>query len=115
MEILNVWTSNWRGRPKKKFAPGDKIRFNVKFRIIGNPEVQHKVRLWGEAFGLPDRDWEMPLDKKRSKLYASEYIKKWKETVPLEAVPGTEAKVRVRMEVIGVGTTPYFKGKFQIK
>lgn len=115
MEILDVWTSNWRGRPKKRFAPGGKIRFNVKYRIIGNPDVQHRVKVWGEAFGLPDRDWELPLDKKGRKFYPGEYIRQWKETIPLDAVPGTEAKVRVKMTVVGVGTTPYSKAKFTIK
>lgn len=115
IQIVDLWTSNGKGRPKKGFAPGDKIRFNVKFRIIGNPDVQHKVRLWGEAFGLPDRAWELPLDKKRSNLYPGEYIKKWKETVPIDAVSGTQAKVRVRMKVVDVAATPYSKAKFRIK
>jgi hypothetical protein len=115
VQVLDVWTSNAKGRPKKRFSPGQKIRFNAKFRIICNPEVQHKVRLWGEAFGLPDKEWEIPLSKKRAKLYTGEYIKSWKEIVPLNAVPGTEAKVRVRMKVVNGGITPYTKGKFKIK
>jgi hypothetical protein len=115
IQILDVWTSNWKGRPQKGFTPGDKIRLNVKFRVIGNPDVQYKVRLWGEAFSVPDRDWELPLDEKRLKCYPSESIKKWKETVPIDAVPETDAKVWVRMKVVDVGMTPYFKAKFQIK
>jgi hypothetical protein len=55
------------------------------------------------------------LDKKGQKLYPGEYIRQWKETVPLDAVPGTEAKVQVKMTVVGVGTTPYSKANFTIK
>jgi hypothetical protein len=115
IQILDVWTSNRKGRPKKRFAPGDKIRFNVRFRIIGNPESQHRVRLWGETFGLPERDWEIPLDKKRLKLYPGEYIRQWKDAVPLAAVPGTEAKVQVTMKVVDIGVTPPCEAEFSIK
>jgi hypothetical protein len=115
IQVLDVWTSNKKGGPKKKFIPGSKVRFNVKFRIISNPDVQHKVRLWGDAYSIPDRDWEIPLDQKRLQLRAGEYIRKWVEEVPLTAVPDTEAKVRVGMKVVDVGTTPYVKAKFFIK
>jgi len=96
--IVNVWTSDWKGRPRNQFVPGDEIRLNVKFRIIGNPDVQQEFKLWGTAFGLPDNDWEIDLENKFPKLYPGEYIKKWKETVPLEAVPGTEAKVKMTLK-----------------
>ncbi len=115
IQILDLWTSNWKGRLKKRFAPGDRIRFNVKFRIIGNPDVLHKVRLWGNAFSLPDKDWEIPLDRKRQQLYPGEYIRKWKETVPIYSIPGTEAKFRFRVKVVDVGTTPFSKARFSIK
>ncbi len=115
IRVLDVWTSTWKGRPKKVFATGGKIRFNVKFRIIGNPDVQHKVRIWGSAFGLPDKDWEVPLIKKRSQSYPGEYIKSWKETVPLDAVPGTKGKVRVKINVVDVVKTAFYKAKFRIK
>lgn len=114
IQVIDVWTSNWKGRPKKRFAPGDRIRFNVKFRIIGNPDVRHRVRLWGKAFSLPDWTWEIPLDKKRPNLYPGEYIRAWRETVPLDAVPDTAAKVRVRMRVVDVGVTPFSRAKFRI-
>lgn len=115
IRVFDVWTTNWKGRPKKVFAPGSKIRFNFKFRIIGNPDVQHKVRVWGRAFGLPDKDWAVPLKRKRSKLYPGEYIRSWRETVPLDAVSGTKGKVRVKMNVVDVAKTPYYRAKFRIK
>jgi hypothetical protein len=114
MQILDVWTSTPSGWPKRTFTPGAWIRFNVRLRIIGNPDVQQRAGLWGKAVGLPDWDWEIPLDMMVGMVYPGEYITGWINTVPLEAIPGTYPGVGARLGVFDVGMTPWFKERFII-
>ena len=115
MQILDVWTSNPAGLPKKKFAPGVQVRINVRLRIIANPDAQYEAGLWGKALSLPaGRDWNFPLRTRRGHAYAGEYIIGWVETVPLEAMPNTWAGIAVKMGVVGVGISPVYKATFRI-
>lgn len=100
--IRNVKTTDWSNNKKDVFNPNDNIRYHVAFSIAGEDSYFVKMGTDSKAQNVNGNPWSTPL-KKNGTLSQGDYSWKWSTTIPSNASPGSDAKVKM---VINMFYTP---------
>ena len=96
VEVKKVWTTDLSDNEKTDFAPGEDIRYRVKFTITG--PGSYYVKAIGKAFNISGEDWETEFRRKKT-LSEGIYHWKWDKTIPSYATTGSTAKVKIKVKM----------------
>jgi|GEM_PF-1662743 len=94
--VERVWTTDLSNNNKTYFTPNEDIRYHVKFTITG--PGSYFVKAIGEAFNTSGEDWETKFRRKKT-LSEGTYHWKWNKTIPSNATPDSDAKVRITLKM----------------
>jgi len=96
LTVNSVSTKDTSGNKKSSFAPGEDIKYQVKFTITG--PADYFVEAEGWAFNKTGKDWATKFSKKKP---LSPGIQKWhwERTIPAEAKPGSKATLRITIRM----------------
>ena len=80
--VDGFWTTDKEGNLKTSFAPGDNIKFNIKFTLSTEKSIFVVVK--GKAYGEKSTrgKWRIRLSRKSERLSSGSYIWSWDGIIP---------------------------------
>ncbi len=119
IDITDLWTSDLDGNRKRRFSPGEPVRYNVMFDVTGDNETTYKVQGSGKAKSARGDTWKTKIPGQALKRVSpGEYSMSWDSTVPNAAISKTGARLVIRTKLRSVGRkvdTDRALTKFRVK